>query len=172
MKSVSYTTVILKFNSKGEKTGWTYIEVPADVAQKLKPATKKSFRVKGKLDDYSFEKTAIIPMGEGAFILPLNAAVRKKIGKKQGAMLHVTLQEDKAEILHDTDLIMCLEEEPQAIQFFRQMPKSYQNYFSKWVASAKTEPTKAKRIAQTVTAMLKHQDFGQMIRSLKTNQWK
>lgn len=34
---VTYTTTIHKFDKNGDKTGWTYIEVPADVAQELKP---------------------------------------------------------------------------------------------------------------------------------------
>ena len=62
---VKFTTAILKFDKKGEKTGWTYIVISADIARKLKPGNKKSFRVKGKLDHYSFAKTALLPMGEG-----------------------------------------------------------------------------------------------------------
>lgn len=44
---IKYNTIILKFGTKGEKTGWTYIEIPADIAKKLKPGFKQSFRVKG-----------------------------------------------------------------------------------------------------------------------------
>src|SRR5947208_3349524 len=74
---VEYTMVILKFDEQGEKTGWTYIEVPADIAQQLKPGNKKSFRVKGKLDNYAIKKVALLPMGEGNFIMPFNAGMRK-----------------------------------------------------------------------------------------------
>ncbi|MEJ7673490.1 MAG: DUF1905 domain-containing protein [Chitinophagaceae bacterium] len=75
---VQFSTVIKKFSNKGEKTGWTYIEISEAVAQMLKPNNKKSFRVKGSLDNYKFEGLALIPMGEGAFILALNALIRKK----------------------------------------------------------------------------------------------
>ena len=34
----------------------------------LSPIIKKSFRVKGYLDDYYFEGKALLPMGEGNFI--------------------------------------------------------------------------------------------------------
>ena len=34
---IQFTTTIHKFGVKGEKTGWTYIEIPADLAQQLKP---------------------------------------------------------------------------------------------------------------------------------------
>lgn len=46
MATVQFTTTIHKFDKQGEKTGWTYFEIPADLAQKLKPGNKKSFRVK------------------------------------------------------------------------------------------------------------------------------
>src|SRR4051812_6845703 len=92
---VSYTTRILKFGKKGEKTGWTYIDIPPDVARKLSPGNKKSFRVKGKLDEFSVDNIALLPMGDGAFIMPLNAALRKGIGKREGAMLRVRLEFDE-----------------------------------------------------------------------------
>ena len=78
---ICYQTIIKKFGAQGEKTGWTYIEVPAKIAQQIYPNTKKSFRVKGKLDALEISGMALIPMGEGDFILALKADVRKKIRK-------------------------------------------------------------------------------------------
>ena len=49
---VTFKTIILKFGELGEKTGWTYISISIDIAQKLMPGNKKSFRVKGKLDEF------------------------------------------------------------------------------------------------------------------------
>ena len=39
---VEFTATLEKFGKKGEKTGWTYIEIPADVAQEIKPGNKKT----------------------------------------------------------------------------------------------------------------------------------
>jgi hypothetical protein len=164
---IQFTTTILKFKSKGEKTGWTYIEVSADVAQQLKPGNKKSFRVKGRLDNFPFKGIALLPMGDESFIMPLNLAIRKGIGKRHGAMLDVMLEEDKAPIIINADLIECLSEEPDALLQFQKLPKSHQNYFSRWIESAKTDETKAKRIALAVNAMLKKKDFGTMLREAK-----
>jgi hypothetical protein len=86
---VKFTTIILKFDKKGDKTGWTYIVIPANIALKLKPGNKKSFRVKGKLDSFLIAKTALLPMGKGEFILPLNTTIRKGIGKQAGAPLNI-----------------------------------------------------------------------------------
>src|SRR6266498_3597331 len=129
---IQFTTTILQFDRQGEKTGWTYIEIPADIAQKRKPGNKKSFRVKGQLDDFSFTATAVLPMGEGVFILPVNAAFRKGIKKKHGAMLIVQMQEDKKEIEINKDFLACLAEEKKALDFFNSFPGSHQRYYSKW----------------------------------------
>ena len=93
---VQFTAIIQQFAEKGEKTGWSYITIPPDIAEQLKPGFKKSFRVKGKLD-------SIIPLPNrpcflwvmDVFILPLNASLRKAIHKNKGAMLKLILEEDK-----------------------------------------------------------------------------
>src|ERR1700739_1202880 len=105
------TTKILRFAEMGEKTGWTYIRIPAALAQQLTP-DKKSFRVKGRLDDHPIQKMALIPMGEGDFIMALNAGIRKAIRKQQGATLRVELEVDKAVIQPPKALLECLTDEP------------------------------------------------------------
>ena len=163
---VTFTATILKFGEKGEKTGWNYIEVPHDISEQLKPGTKTSFRVKGRLDDFAIKGASLIPMGGGNFIMALNAAMRKGIRKNKGAMVKVQLTVDAAyEII--PELLECLSDEPSAMQFFKQLPRSHQNYFSKWIEAAKTDATKAKRISQTVNAMMNHRGYGEMIRLLK-----
>ena len=164
---VKLTATLLKFDEQGEKTGWTYLEIPAEVAQKLKPGNKQSFRVKGLLDSFAIAGVALIPMGEGNFIMAVNAGMRKGIGKRKGAQVALRLEVDTAELKLSADFMACLEDEPKGLEFFNSLAKSHRNYFSKWIESAKTEPTKAKRIAQAVNALCKQQDFGVMIRTIK-----
>ncbi|MDB5222256.1 MAG: hypothetical protein JWN83_923 [Chitinophagaceae bacterium] len=166
---LQFTTVIKKFGSQGEKTGWTYIEIPAAIAEKLKPNNKKSFRIKGKLDNYSFEGLALIPMGEGNFILALNASLRKKIGKRKGASLKVIMEADNAPVKLNAELMECLADEPESLSFFNALTPGHRKYFSNWIGSAKTDATKTKRIAQTITALSNHQHYGEMIRALSVN---
>lgn len=171
---VQLTGIMKKFERQGEKTGWTYIEVPADLAQKLKPGNKKEFKVKGKLDNYILNRVSLLPMGGGAFIMPINAVMRKAIGKRHGAMVKVQLAEDKSEFVFNKDFMECLADEPAAFKFFKTLPGSHQRYFSKWIDSAKTDQTKAKRIAQAVDGLAKGQLYGEMLRSVKNEneQWK
>ena len=161
---ISFSAIILKFGQQGEKTGWTYIVVPAKVANKLNPGVKRSYRVKGRFDDHKIEKTALIPMGEGDFIIPIKAAIRKSIGKTKGATVKVQLETDKSPIVPPSELIECLKDEPEAFKYFNSLPQSHRNYFTKWIESAKTEPTKIKRIALVIKTMVRKMDFGAMLR--------
>ena len=164
---VKFTTAIKKFGQQGEKTGWTYIDIPAAIAEQLMPANKKAFRVKGKFDAYKFEGVSTLPMGGGDFIIPLNAAMRKGIGKTKGALLQVQLQVDTKQYELNKELLECLADEPAALDYFQKLPPSHKAYYSKWIESAKTEPTKAKRIAHAVSAMAKGMGYGEMLRTMK-----
>jgi hypothetical protein len=114
---VTFTATIKQFAEQGEKTGWTYIEIPADIAQELMPGNKKSFRVKGKLDQFAIAGMALLPMGAGNFILPLNASMRKGTHKKKGGMLKVQLAIDTKPLAAPAGFIECLEDEPKAKVF-------------------------------------------------------
>lgn len=164
---VKFTTTILQFAKQGEKTGWTYISISADIAVQLYSADKKGFRVKGKLDDFTINGIALLPMGGGELIMPLNAAMRKGIGKRKGAMLTVQLSLDKTPYQLNQEFMDCLEDDPDALAFFKTQTKSMQHYFSKWIDSAKTDVTKTKRIAMAVSALSQKLNYGEMLRQQK-----
>ncbi|MBX2924304.1 MAG: DUF1905 domain-containing protein [Chitinophagaceae bacterium] len=161
---VTFTAIVQKFEAHADKTGWTYIEVPADIAEKLNPGNKKSFRVKGKLDKHPIQGVSLMPAGGGNYIMALNASMRKGIQKNKGAMVKVQLAIDQPYEL-SAELLDCLTDEPSALAFFTSLPRAHQNYFSKWIESAKTEATRSKRIAMTVSATAKKWGFGEMIRN-------
>jgi hypothetical protein len=166
---LQYTTTILQFGQQGEKTGWTYITIPQKITQQLKPDYKKSFRVKGKLDEYVLKGIALIPMGEGNFIMPLNAEIRKGIKKGKGAKVNVSIEVDDDPVLPSAELMECLKDEPEALANFNKLPKSHQNYYTRWIDSAKTVSTRAKRITQAVNALVKGFHYGEMVRGLKAD---
>jgi hypothetical protein len=125
---VEFTATIKKFEAQGEKTVWTYIEVASSIASQLMPVNKKSFRVKGSFDEYIFEGISLLPIGGGDFIIPLNATIRKCIGKSKGALLTVKLNVDESPLLLSEALIECLHDEPAALSFFNKLPRSHQKY--------------------------------------------
>ncbi|MGY4383939.1 hypothetical protein ACVWYN_000965 [Pedobacter sp. UYP24] len=166
---VTFKAEIERFAEMGEKTGWTYVFIPQALANQIKPDCKKSFRVKGKIDQLAIEGMATVPMGEGDFILALKASLRKQLKKEVGAVLSLDLEEDKDfKIEIPEDLELCLTDEPALIAGFLKMPKSHQNWYINWLNSAKTEPTRTKRIVKIVSAMDRGMDFGEMMREGKT----
>jgi hypothetical protein len=164
---VRFETIIKKFAQKGEKTGWTYFDVPADLAQKLKPGNRREFKVKGKLDAHPVNRISLLPMGGGDFIFVLNASLRKALGKRVGAMLKVSLEEDKSPFMFNQDFLTCLDDEPGAKEFFFSLTGSHQRYFSKWIDDAKTDITRANRIAKAVNALARKMGYPEMLREGK-----
>lgn len=162
---IQFTTTIIKFDAHGDKTGWTYVVIPDDVARKLCPGNRRAFRTKGKIDGFKFSGKSIIPLGKGEFIFTVDAAIRKAIGKRVGAMVRLELAFDKTEYQINTELLDCLADEPEALAFFNTLTGSHQRYFSKWIESAKTEDTRARRIAQSINAFLKKQGYPEMLRA-------
>jgi hypothetical protein len=166
---VEFKAEIERFAEMGEKTGWSYIFIPAALAHQIKEDCKKSFRVKGKLDNVEIGGVATVPMGEGDFIIALKTSLRKQLKKEAGAIVNIQLEEDKDfKIEMPEDLELCLSDEPELLQAFLKLPKSHQNWFINWLNAAKTESTRTKRLVHIVSAMAKDQSFGEMIREGKT----
>ena len=165
---VEFKAEIERFAEMGEKTGWSYVFIPAALANQIKEDCKKSFRVKGKLDNIEIGGIATVPMGEGDFIIALKSSLRKQLKKEAGALLHIQLEEDKDfKIKMPEDLELCLSVEPELLESFLKLPKSHQNWFINWLNTAKTESTRTKRLVHIVSAMDKNQSFGEMIREGK-----
>jgi hypothetical protein len=160
---LKFTTVLKRFAEQGEKTGWTYFELTAVQASKLLPDNKRSFRVKGVLDHHPIAGVATIPMGEGAFIVAVNTTMRKAIRKQQGDSVDVRLELDKQEVAVSTALLECLQDAPEALANFTALPKSHQNYYTRWIDSAKTDATKAKRITKAISGLMHGRKFGEVV---------
>lgn len=167
MKPVRFTVRIEKFGSKGEKTGWVHVIIPPDVADQLKPGWRREFKVKGRLDHHPVQRVSILPMGDGSFVLPLNAGLRKAVGKRTGAVLELELEPDDSAFVFNADFMACLEEDPKAAAFFATLTGSHQRYFSKWIDSAKTAPTREKRIAMALNALARNQGYPEMMRAAR-----
>ncbi|WP_336517426.1 YdeI/OmpD-associated family protein [Pollutibacter soli] len=166
---IRFKALIKKYDANGEKTCWTYIEIPQKVADKINPGSRKSYRVKGKLDKLEIESMALVPIGGGDFILPLKKEIRKQLRKDKGAELVASLELDANPDpfpLPD-DFSDCLNDEPASLVQWKKLPKSHQNYFIKWIDSAKTDATRVKRIAQSVNALSYGMQYGEMLRALK-----
>lgn len=166
---ITFKGFIEKYGQNGEKSGWSYVFIPAELAEQLSPGSRKSFRVKGKVDNTAISQLALWPVGDGNFILPLNANLLKAIGKRKGAEVKLTIDADHSTIALNEDLMGCLREDEKALSAFDKLNPSEKKYFSQWVSSAKTDATKSKRIVHILQSMHRGLRFAEAMRELKGN---
>ncbi len=164
---IDFQAVILRSESQGAAMlGWAYIEVPREIAERVKRDYRQGYRVRGEIDGHPFSGLFLMPKGEGDYILPINGGMRRTLKKGVGDRLSLRLEEDRDfQITVPEDLEICLsDDEAGLMERFMALPKAHRNYFLNYINGAKTEPTRTKRIAMTVEAMALGLDFGAMIR--------
>ena len=163
---------MLKCRSKIIKAGndngaWSIIILSRKQVAQLNPPSGASFRVKGTLDDFPIKFKSLLPLGDGRFMLMINAEMRKGTGKAAGDTLTIAIELDKTRKRLSTEFLSCLKDEPAAYKFFKTLNKSHQHYFDFWVRSAKTADTRAERIAMSISALASGNSYNELRQSLK-----
>lgn len=163
---ITLESEIKKYGNHADKTGWSYVEIPLDIADRLKPGNARSFRVRGRLDDTVVEGVALIPVGGGEFILPVNQTMRRQLGKSAGDGLVLSLEEDTTfKVDMPPEMEVALQHNGEGLyDRFMELAPSHRSYFIKYFNEAKTEATQTKRLLMLVEAMELKLDFGAMIR--------
>lgn len=132
-----------KFPGKG---GWTYARIPEILQDKQ--AHFGWVRVRGSIDGYPIQGYNLMPMGNGQLFMPVKAAIRKQIGKKEGDWVRIVLYSDKLPTELPEELKLILIDEPELYQAFLTQSDAEQKAHIEWIYSAKNEDTKVERIAQ------------------------
>lgn len=145
----------LLFTTEG-KCAWAFAEIP-EIAM-----PKTSFgmlKVKGKIDDYEFSNTHLMPIGNGHVGLAVKSQIRKKINKQAGDTVRITLYEDNTPLIIPEELLVCMADEPGVREKFEKYTRGQQKAFVDWINSAKSEQTQAERIAKTIGMVEKGEKF-------------
>ncbi|MDO8994492.1 MAG: DUF1905 domain-containing protein, partial [Daejeonella sp.] len=102
-----------KYPGKG---GWTYAAIPEVLQEKTFPFGW--VKVRGWIDDFEIKNYKLMPMGNGKLFLPVKAEIRKKIAKKEGDWVIITLYADTNPIEIPEEFLDCLKTDPVAFEIF------------------------------------------------------
>ena len=128
--------MLARFPGKG---GWTYAPV-GQLPFKVK-SHFGNLKVRGQLDDVMLDAAHLMPMGQGLRFLPVNAALRKRLGKQAGDTVHLQLfaVEEPTLAISLADFKECLAEVPGALGAFEALPSLQQQELFGRVAAADSE---------------------------------
>jgi len=139
------------------KGGWTFVRLPGVSSEyRGKYGTVK---VSGTIDSYELVNCGLMPIRNGGLFLPVKAEIRKKIGKKEGDSVQITFYADAESISMATpeDLLLCLEDEPEAYQTYQSYTYAERQAFLDWIGAANQDEVRVQRIAQTIDLLLNGQ---------------
>ena len=139
-----------KFPGKG---GWTYVVIPEKI--KDKKARSGRLKVRGTIEGFEIRKCLLMPRTNGDYFLPVRSEIRKQIKKTEGDFVHIILYPDNEPLEVPEEMLLCLQEEPDALRFFNSLSESEQKYYMQWIYSAKKEETKVERLAKCMNRLLK-----------------
>lgn len=139
-----------KYPGKG---GWTFARIPE--IEQDKQAHFGWVKVRGTIDGFEIRKYHLMPMGDGNLFLPVKAEIRKKIKKEAGDFVRIILFPDNEPLEIPEEMLLCLQDEPNAFEFFKSLSESEQKFYIQWIYSAKREETKVDRLAKSINKLMK-----------------
>ena len=146
-----------KYPGKG---GWTYTIIPGFSSHRHVPFGW--VRVKGFIDGFEIKNYNLMPLKGGKLFLPVKAEIRKKIRKRAGDWVKVTLFTDFSSLEIPEELLLCLMDEPAAYRNFLSYTEGQQKALIDWIYSAKKEETRIERIAKTLEKVSKAKKFSEL----------
>lgn len=110
----------------------------------------KRFPVTATVNGYTWRTTVVRMSGE--FLLGLSREVRDAAGVQAGDEVEVSLELDKAprEVEVPGALAVALAGDPQAGASFERLAFTHRKEFARWIAEAKREETRERRVQQAV----------------------
>lgn len=123
------------------KNAWTYIRLEG-----LNTNPENPFgwmRVKGKIDEISFERYHLMPFGNGELFFPLKAKLRKQLRKEKGDKVHFVCYVDDPLTNGDKDLNEFLQFDNEANLKWKNMNSTQQRHILHKLQTAKNQEEKA-----------------------------
>jgi hypothetical protein len=111
---------------------------------------KRRFPVAATVNGYTWRTTVAVMGGES--LVGLSKAVREAAGVQAGDTVEVTLAYDDAPRAVDVPptLAAALDADPQARAAYDRLAYTHRKEFARWIAEAKREETRERRVAQAL----------------------
>ena len=143
-----------KFKAKIEaEGGGAFISFPYDVEQEF--GTKGRVPVQAKFDGVAY-RGSLLRCGQPRHMLGLLKSIREQIGKGPGDTVDVEMWRD--EELRKVEVPPQLQQaikKAKLAPFFEGLSYTHQREYCRWIAEAKKEETRARRVEQAVEMMKK-----------------
>jgi len=125
--------------------GLYYIDFPFDVNTEF--GTRRQAAVKVWFDGY-YERKSLLPKGGGKHMLTVSSTVRNAIGKADGDMVGVVVEQDTDPRTVDLpeDLQWLFDNEPDVKDRFTRMGYSNQKFFIEWISATIDPDSRVNRI--------------------------
>lgn len=133
--------------------GWTFVTLPPRASAKL-PARGR-VAVRGAINGFPF-RTSAFPDGKGSHQFMVNAAMRTGAGVAQGDIAKFLIEPvgDHVKVKIPADLRAALQKSTQARARFASITPKARAEWVLWITSAKTQPTRLRRVQQTLIRLL------------------
>jgi uncharacterized protein YdeI (YjbR/CyaY-like superfamily) len=116
--------------------------------------------VKGTIDGVPF-RSSLIPRGGGEVFVIVNNDMRARIGKKEGETVRLELELDSSPVVVRVPpaLRQALDRHPKAKAVFEAFTPSQRLAYVRWVAEAKQDATRDRRLAAAVEKLGRGERF-------------
>lgn len=145
MSQQNFEAVLVRPDEPGS---WTYLVIPFDVEAVF---GSKKVPVRGLVNGYPYRSSAM-RLSDGTYYMVVSKAIRDAIGATRGDSVQVTMEIDPEERTVDVpdDLNTALNAHAEARALFDKMSYSHQKEYVEWIASAKKDETRQKRITSAI----------------------
>jgi uncharacterized protein DUF1905/bacteriocin resistance YdeI/OmpD-like protein len=131
--------------------GGAFVLFPYDTEKEF--GTKGKVPVKATFDGVAYTGS-LIKYGYPQHLLGVPKAISTQIGKEPGDTLEVVLWKDEAErTLEVPPQLQKLMEKENLLPFFEKLSYTHRKEYCRWIAEAKKEETREKRMAKAVEMM-------------------
>jgi hypothetical protein len=149
-----------RLESMGEDDAWTVFRVPFSVEKVF--GTRARVPIKGTINGFPF-RSSLFPMGDGQHFMMVNKEMWEGAKIREGRTVQVVMQEDAGvrTVRLPRDLKTALLRNRTARLHFQDLSYTHKKEYVVWIESAKRPETRARRVRNAVTMILKGRRHGE-----------